>query len=186
MTLKRAFISFLIIQAALIGLSFCGASDCNGTSPLTGCISCSITTNLTLNASSNKFTCTNITNCIMVDSQENCIQCSSGYVLNITIDSNNTVIGSTCFASNKSFFGCKTYTNGTCTACISNLYYLNNGTCQLRAFDYCWKINATLCSQCSDENVVNSSNCSISKSICDTFDYHKWVCSVCPPSYTLH
>lgn len=133
-----------------------------------GCTACDNSTNLVLNISSGLFICSNVINCTMVDSSGNCFQCLPGYIPNLNTTSIN--ITASCEIQQ---VGCKIMNNSVCIECISNAYIFINTTktCQLAIIDYCWKINSNLCTQCSDENIRSISNCSISKSICDTFDY---------------
>jgi hypothetical protein len=80
--------------------------------------------------------------------------------------------------------------NNKCASCISSSYSLSNGTCILSIYDYCWKVNASVCTQCSDENIFNSGgilNCSVSTILCPAFDYQKWICPFCNvTNTTLH
>lgn len=151
MTPQSPLLKYLIVHTIMAGCL--AAGPCltpNTPDPLVGCITCNLTTYYpALNISSDLIICSSNINCSLVTASDTCIQCSPGDLL-IVDPPNGT---NPCKVPTSTEKGCsKTYANGTCISCISTAYYLEpaNSTCQLVVIDYCWRINADSCSQCSD------------------------------------
>ena len=169
----------LILCAVVLAAVLAPARADNCQNTLVGCVNCN-TTFQALNTSSNLYICTAIANCQIVDISGVCQQCGNGNILN----SVNGTLG--CFVASTP--GCKSMLDGMCTSCISTAYSFDatTYTCKLLIFDYCWKTDSSGCTQCSDENIDSTSNCSISSTLCQTFDYQKWVCLACSSTTVLH
>jgi hypothetical protein len=164
-----------VVLATCLSLA---SAACLTPDPVLGCAACDTSTLLVLDTSSDQFTCTATTGCTAVDSTTNCIECLQGKTLNLDTATNV----SDC---NSVSVGCLRLENGACVECFGNNYYLSGGACVQTVIAYCWTVNISSCSECSDPNVVGPADCSVPVSACASFDYQTWQCLACPSTYSL-
>jgi hypothetical protein len=133
----------------LLAVSTCARTSCSQSDKLVGCQACTAnTSHLILDDSTNLYACSDTSNCLRSDSSDKCLQCSGGYVLDLT---NNQ-----CLNNVTSYTGCINVTGGSCGGCISSSYKLVNDTatnlniCKLVLIDYCWRTDVSGCVRCSD------------------------------------